>query len=201
MYAYAFVLWDNQVCVYKHTGAKLLFVCLESPSKDFWADFVERYNIEPNKHKDFVFLWHVEKHHSSDNPLAFLQNPYFKEQLEKTMWDRVHMRELLDTLDRQHHIRASLVDSKGRSLEGGDVLLHTNANLAEAKKETPMRTNPTSPKTNRDLSEWQKDQMRQSARYSGKQIQKEIAPKPRETPHKHQIKGGDQAPNADEHNH
>ncbi|WP_104753073.1 hypothetical protein [Helicobacter salomonis] len=191
-YAYAFVLFKNQVCVFKHTGTKLLFVCLETLEADFWEDFIERYNIEANKAKDFAFVW------DNKDP-SLLDNPHFQPQLnQRSLWNRQHMRDLLDILDRQHQLRVSLEDSMGRMLEGGSLLLHTNAclELQEIKYESPR------PSQNTELSAWQEDQMRETERYSGKKPKKESLPQARDTPLKVKTDGGEGMPKeGEEPNH
>ncbi|WP_104750429.1 hypothetical protein [Helicobacter cynogastricus] len=187
-YAYAFVLFKNQVCVFKHTGTKLLFVCLEALKADFWEDFIERYNIEANKAKDFAFVW------DNKGP-SLLDNPHFQPQLDqRSLWNRQHMRDLLDILDRQHQLRASLKDSIGRVLEGGDLHLHTNAYLE--LQEIKRTMNPTT--SSKDKSVWQRDQEELTRTYEGKEPQKETTPQARDTSFKLKTGGGEGAPKKDE---
>ncbi|WP_163556217.1 hypothetical protein [Helicobacter suis] len=189
MLAYAFVLVNNRVCVFKYTPERLVFVCLKDLSPAFWADFIEIYNIPKNVPKDFVFVW--------DKPQSFLDNPYFIKQLNSSsVWGQECMSNLLDVLHTEHHLSVSLLDSLKRELKGGTLVLHTNANLAPEQRRGRAGT------PNVDMSDWQEYQERLTEEYEKQRGQKrEPEPlKARETPTKMQTPGGDKAPQGGDSN-
>lgn len=133
-YAYVFVLVDNRVCIFKHTGQEIISAnpqkaCFEDIPENFWALFEARYNIAPDGLKDYAFAWlnKVAKH------AIVLNSPDFKACLQTSVWDYKSMRVVLDLLAIDCHLACSLEDFAGQRLEDGDLWLQTNVSLRGAR--------------------------------------------------------------------
>ncbi|BCZ18186.1 hypothetical protein NHP190003_14680 [Helicobacter sp. NHP19-003] len=191
MYAYAFVILNQQVGVFKRTQkGGLIFVCMQEAGADFFDNFNEIYNIEPHRPKDFCFVW--EEGCTS----ALLQHPYFKRQLRESVWGADLLCDLLSLLYTQHGLKGCLQDFNGQRLEGGDVMLYTNTDLSPKENPSPSVAHHS------DQSEWQQEEWQKTQRFEearGKKRQKPQTPKP--TACKLPSQGGDEPPTTQETNH
>ncbi|WP_104689683.1 hypothetical protein [Helicobacter felis] len=191
MYAYVFVILNQKVGVFKRTQqGGLIFVCMQEAGADFFTNFIEIYNIDPCKARDFCFVWE-----EGCDPTSL---PYFKPQLEGSVWGASLLCDLLNILYTQHNLKACLKDSLGHCLgEARDShILYTNANLSPQESLSPGVL------PHNTQSEWQVEQMQETQRLEEARGKKHLKPQsPQPTNCKLGRQGGDEAPSQNETNH
>ncbi|WP_104682985.1 hypothetical protein [Helicobacter felis] len=188
MYAYVFVILNQKVGVFKRTQqGGLIFVCMQEAGADFFTNFIEIYNIDPCKARDFCFVWE-----EGYDPTSL---PYFKPQLGGSVWGPDLLCDLLSLLYTEHGLKACLQDFNGNRLEGGDLILRTNANL------TQDNSHPSTMQHS-NQSEWQVESMEKTRKLEEDRGKKQPSPPaPKATVCKLNRQGGDEPPTTHETNH
>ncbi|NHB21602.1 hypothetical protein EXT01_03400 [Helicobacter pylori] len=128
--AYAFVVIEKSIMVFKHTQDKGLMPIFESfvPLKEgFLKSFKERCNLEFLENLDFLFLY--------DYPFSSEVFSLCKD-LKNSIWDRKLVVALVEALENFKGLNLSLKieDRYSNSLGNGVQKLLTNADLGSAHK-------------------------------------------------------------------
>ncbi|MGL2358740.1 hypothetical protein ACOWKU_01140 [Helicobacter pylori] len=128
--AYAFVVIEESVMVFKHTQDKGLIPITEgfAPLKEgFLKSFKERCNLEFLENLDLLFLY--------DYPFSSEVFSLCKE-LKNSIWDRKLVVELVEALENFKGLNLSLKieDKRSNSLGNGAKKLLTNADLGSNHK-------------------------------------------------------------------
>ncbi len=128
--AYAFVVIEESVMVFKHTKDEGLMPIFESfvPLKEgFLKSFKERCNLEFLENLDLLFLY--------DKPSAHEIFSLCKE-LKKSIWDRKLVVVLVEALEgfKDWNLSLKVEDKRSNSLGNGAKKLLTNADLGSDHK-------------------------------------------------------------------
>ncbi len=128
--AYAFVVIEESVMVFKHTKDDGLMPIFESfvPLKDgFLKSFKERCNVEFLENLDLLFLY--------DKPSAHEIFSLCKE-LKNSIWDRKLVVALVEALEgfKDWNLSLKIEDKRSNSLGNGAKKLLTNADLGSSHK-------------------------------------------------------------------
>ncbi len=126
--AYAFVVIEKSVMVFKHTKDEGLILIFEGfvPLKEgFLKSFKERCNLEFLENLDLLFLY--------DKPSAHEIFSLCKE-LKNSIWDRKLVVALVEALEGDWNLSLKIEDKRSNSLGNGAQKLLTNADLGSTHK-------------------------------------------------------------------